>query len=75
MNDQHSNNQELVVEGSGAYTVITVSFADDHNAYNALTALKLDSQKRVGVQEAVGRAWQMGRWSRSTGPNRCSCPI
>ncbi len=54
MNDQHSNNQELAAEGWGGYSVIAVSFEDDRNAYNALTSLKeLDSQKRVGVQEAV----------------------
>ena len=33
---------------------LAVSFEDDRNAYNALTLLKeLDSQRRVGVQEAV----------------------
>jgi uncharacterized membrane protein len=54
MNDQHLSNKELVADGWGAYSVIAVSFEDDHKAYNALTVLKeLDSQKRVGVQEAV----------------------
>jgi uncharacterized membrane protein len=34
--------------------VITVSFADDRNAYNALTSLEeLDTQRRIGVREAV----------------------
>ena len=34
--------------------VITVSFADDRDAYNALTSLKeLDTQRRIGVREAV----------------------
>ena len=52
--DEQPNNQELVAEGWGDYSVIAVSFEDDRNAYNALTALKeLDSQHRVGVQEAV----------------------
>jgi uncharacterized membrane protein len=38
----------------GAYGVIAVSFEDDRDAYTALTLLKdLDSQRRVGVQEAV----------------------
>lgn len=54
MTEQHSNNPELVAEGYAAYSVIAVSFEEDRNAYNALTVLKeLDSQKRVGVQEAV----------------------
>ena len=46
--------QDKLVEGWGAYSVITVSFVDDDNAYTALTVLKeLDSQHRVGVQEAA----------------------
>ena len=49
----HQHNT-LVTEGGGAYSVIAVSFEDDHNAYNALTLLKeLDSQRRVGIQEAA----------------------
>jgi uncharacterized membrane protein len=41
-------------EGWDGYNVIAVSFADDRNAYEALTALKLlDSQHRVRVSEAV----------------------
>jgi uncharacterized membrane protein len=37
-----------------AYSMIAVSFEDDRDAYNALTLLKdLDSQQRVGVDEAV----------------------
>jgi uncharacterized membrane protein len=36
------------------HNVIAVSFEDDRNAYNAMTALKqLDGQERVGVREAV----------------------
>ena len=36
------------------HSVIAVSFDDDSSAYNALTLLKeLDSQRRVGVEEAV----------------------
>jgi uncharacterized membrane protein len=54
MTDQQTPHNTLVTEGSGAYSVIAVSFEDDRNAYNALTLLKeLDSQQRVGVQEAV----------------------
>ena len=54
MNEQHSHNTELVSEGWAAYNVIAVTFEDDRNAYQALTALKeLDSQKRVGVEEGV----------------------
>ena len=54
MNDQQSDNTELVAEGWGASSAIAVSFEDDRNAYNALTSLKeLDSHKRVGVREAV----------------------
>jgi nucleotide-binding universal stress UspA family protein/uncharacterized membrane protein len=53
MTDQHTSNT-LVTEGSAGYSVIAVSFEDDSNAYNALTLLKeLDSQQRVGVQEAA----------------------
>ena len=54
LNDQQSDNTELVAEGWGASSAIAVSFEDDRNAYNALTSLKeLDSHKRVGVREAV----------------------
>jgi uncharacterized membrane protein len=36
------------------HNVIAVSFEDDRNAYNAMTALKeLDGQRRIGVREAV----------------------
>ena len=36
------------------HNVIAVSFDNDHEAYHALTLLKeLDSQQRIGVQEAV----------------------
>ncbi len=51
--EQFTSNQ-LVAAGWDRYSVITVSFADDGNAYNALPLLKeLDSQQRVGIQEAV----------------------
>ena len=41
-------------EGWDGHNVIAVSFADDGNAYEALTSLKqLDAQRRVGVREAV----------------------
>jgi uncharacterized membrane protein len=53
MTDQPHTPNTLVNEGT-LYSVIAVSFDDDQNAYNALTALKeLDSQKRVGIQEAA----------------------
>ena len=64
MTHQQSAHNQLVTEGWGAYSVIAVSFEDDHNAYNALTLLKeLDSQKRVGVQEAVG-SWNGPKTAR-----------
>jgi uncharacterized membrane protein len=54
MTDQHLTHEELVTDGGGGYNVIAVSFDDDRNAYNAMTQLKeLDSQRQVGVQEAV----------------------
>jgi uncharacterized membrane protein len=54
MTNEHSTHNELVAEGWGDFSVIAVTFEDDGNAYNALTLLKqLDSQHRVGVQEAV----------------------
>jgi uncharacterized membrane protein len=53
MTDQHTSNS-LVTEDQGRFSVIAVSFEDDSNAYNALTLLKeLDTQERVGVQEAA----------------------
>ena len=52
-NEQHTPNQPTTSEWDG-HNVIAVSFNDDHEAYHALTLLKeLDSQQRVGVQEAV----------------------
>ena len=43
-----------MAEAWDGHNVIAVSFEDDRNAYEALTSLKeLDSQKRVGVGEAV----------------------
>ena len=54
MSDQQTTHIQQVPEGWDGYNVIAVSFEDDANAYNALTALKeLDSQERVGVQEGV----------------------
>jgi uncharacterized membrane protein len=51
MSDQQTTHTQPVADG---YNVIAVSFEDDANAYNALTALKeLDSQERVRVQEGV----------------------
>jgi uncharacterized membrane protein len=54
MTDEHSTRNELVTEGWDGSNAIAVSFDDDRNAYAALTVLKeLDSQHRVGIQEAV----------------------
>jgi uncharacterized membrane protein len=54
MTNEQSTSNKLVAEGWAGYNVIAVSFKDDPSAYTALTALKeLDSQRRVGVQEAV----------------------
>jgi uncharacterized membrane protein len=54
MTDEHSTGNELVTEGWDGSNAIAVSFDDDRNAYNALTVLKeLDSQHRVGIEEAV----------------------
>jgi uncharacterized membrane protein len=54
MADEQFAHNRIVTEGWGDYSVICVSFVDDRNAYNALTLLKeLDSQRRVGVEEAL----------------------
>jgi uncharacterized membrane protein len=54
MTNEPSTSNKLVDEGWAGYNVIAVSFDEDRNAYTALTALKeLDSQRRVGVEEAV----------------------
>ena len=54
MTNEHTKTNESVSEGWDPYNVIAVSFEDDANAYEALTTLKeLESQERVGVQEAV----------------------
>jgi uncharacterized membrane protein len=51
---KNASRDEFTADSGANYNVIAVSFADDSNAYRALTALKeLDSQERVGVQEAV----------------------
>jgi uncharacterized membrane protein len=45
---------DAMSELTSTYNVIAVTFEDGSNAYGALTALKeLDSQQRVGLQEAV----------------------
>jgi uncharacterized membrane protein len=52
-NTHPTSNEPIPTTGDGR-NVIAVSFDDDHEAYHALTLLKeLDSQERVGVQEAV----------------------
>ena len=54
MSNEQSTSNAPVVEDWGGYNVMAVSFEDGQNAYNALTQLgELDSQKRVGFQEAV----------------------
>jgi uncharacterized membrane protein len=54
MTDTQSTSNAPVAERWDGHSVIAVSFEDDDNAYNGLTKLKeLDSQHRVGVQEAV----------------------
>src|SRR6476646_44493 len=54
MTNQHPPSNEPTTSIVDGHNVIAVSFADDHEAYHALTLLKeLDSQQRVGVQEAV----------------------
>ncbi|MBV9944660.1 MAG: DUF1269 domain-containing protein [Solirubrobacterales bacterium] len=52
-NEPLTSNQPAATEWDG-HNVIAVSFEDDREAYHALTLIKeLDSQERVGVQEAV----------------------
>ena len=52
-NEQLTSKQPTTSQWDG-HNVIAVSFDDDHEVYHALTLLKeLDSQQRVGVQEAV----------------------
>lgn len=54
MTNQPPTTNIATLAGWDGHSVIAVSFEDDRNAYNALTALKeLDTQQRVGVQEAV----------------------
>ena len=71
MTNQHPNHNELLAEDG-----LAVSFEDDRNAYNALTVLKeLDSQRRVGVQEAVLVVrGEDGRVVERTGSSRSSSP-
>ena len=54
MTNQHLTSNEPTTSRWDGHNVIAVSFENDHEAYHALTLLKeLDSQQRVGVQEAV----------------------
>ena len=54
MTNEHLTSNEPTTTRSDGHNVIAVSFDDDHEAYHALTLLKeLDSQQRIGVQEAV----------------------
>ena len=54
MTNQHPTSNEPTTSIVDGHNVIAVSFDDDREAYHALTLLKeLDSQQRVGVQEAV----------------------
>lgn len=54
MSNQHLTSSQPTTTQWDGNNVIVVSFEDDHEAYHALTLLKeLDSQQRVGVQEAV----------------------
>jgi uncharacterized membrane protein len=54
MTNQHLTSNQPTTSRWDGHNVIAVSFDDDHEAYHALTLLKeLDSQQRIGVQEAV----------------------
>ena len=54
MTNEHLTSNQPTTSRWDGHNVIAVSFDDDHEAYHALTLLKeLDSQQRVGVQEAV----------------------
>lgn len=54
MSNQYPTSNEPATYAWDGHNVIAVSFEDDHEAYHALTLLKeLNSQQRVGVQEAV----------------------
>jgi uncharacterized membrane protein len=54
MSNEPATGEELTAEEWGAYSLISVSFESDDNAYAGLTLLKeLDSQHRVGVEEAI----------------------
>ena len=54
MTNEHPTSNEPTSTMLDGHSVIAVSFEDDHEAYHALTLLKeLDSQERVGLQEAV----------------------
>lgn len=54
MSNQNPTSNEPTTSRLDGHNVIAVSFEDDHEAYHALTLLKeLDSQQRLGVQEAV----------------------
>ena len=54
MTNEHLTSNQPTTNPWDGDNVIAVSFEDDHEAYHALTLLKeLDSQQRIGVQEAV----------------------
>ena len=54
MSETESNRDAPSIDAWGFYSVITVSFEDDDNAYAALPLLKeLDSRHQVGLDEAM----------------------
>ena len=54
MTNEHLTSNQPTTNPWDGDNVIAVSFEDDHEAYHALSLLKeLDSQQRMGVQEAV----------------------
>ena len=54
MTNEHLTSNQPTTNPWDGDNVIAVSFEDDHEAYHALSLLKeLDSQQRMGVQEAI----------------------
>lgn len=54
MTNQHPTSTQPTTSRWDGNNVISVSFDDDHEVYHALTLLtELDSQQRIGVNEAV----------------------
>lgn len=54
MTEPTNTSDNTAADGWDGHSVIAVSFEDDRGAYKALTLLgELDSQRRVGVREAV----------------------